>query len=905
MIKTSNITNVFNNPKSYQYIILSLSYCVNISSKETWRIMLSFLQFNSYALDKLIHSSIHYIQQIQLDDIKNVEESLMIKRSNSKNIKETTKNKEEKDDLLLFYLRGIVFFIGMSSWGSQCIKKAKSSANNFIYALQTLKKIVNLPSANIMIIYELILSLNRLIKKYGHQLKDNEWNMIFQILFPTTIELFHNYPDSNLGKIFYQIISNIYDIIAIPIDHGQHIENNDNHIELTNTNSNSQRYIILKYQHYFYSLIINFTSILPSKLIFNYINQFSIINFQPIVNNWITSIALFFTNFFIQGENSLKYIALKKIELFLKRYKYVYSNEIIESVILPSLKVGLLQNDIEVNIETLNMIERIINELGFYIKPSLYLEICIILANIIIEKDHEQQLVIYIKTIINIFYNILVIQTNNNATKEIFHILLKFLQYPNVKIKKQVLKFMNLLSANNCDYIQIIEDDNTVYTSSYMKAYQKEHEENIIDNNNNDNILPISQLLDIYISLLLYERNLECYELILSGLNKFLKRRFLLIHLIHIKRTICAILLIIQYHTFEKVALQRFIQKLNSYDIKNGSNKENNTCIDLTKNIKKMRELYWPNSNISSSISNTTTSSTTSSSPTSSITSDKKIVSSGTTNALNKASNVFHNYYRKYKSNLPSIEQLRLYWHKKFTINTKTLIHDLFNTFVIEFKDEELFYDTIMIISIFQLGLCAKLSTSSYSRFSPFLFQNFHKTSYIFQDSHNQYILMRHKADISSIYNTTNKLLDIKLFQNILHCIHIQFLINQSFIMKYIPYIIYYLSIINSVKHYTSEEISSVTLCFIESIGYYMFLDINICVEYLPYIVGNICSIILKYIDKRRNSIYNVELAHRNLQLWYSNIPSALQNVVLNIYINYLQIKIFLILIVFILKHVL
>ncbi|KAF0719405.1 Aste57867_1058 [Aphanomyces stellatus] len=73
-----------------------------------------------------------------------------------------------------YVLRGAVFFVGMSSWGSQRIASLEIGWGSILLSL-----LPAVQSRYGVVIFELVLSLQRLIKKYGEQMHI-EWDLVFE-----------------------------------------------------------------------------------------------------------------------------------------------------------------------------------------------------------------------------------------------------------------------------------------------------------------------------------------------------------------------------------------------------------------------------------------------------------------------------------------------------------------------------------------------------------------------------------------------------------------------------------------------------------------------------------------------------------------------------------------------------
>eukprot|EP01135_Chromosphaera_perkinsii_P002698 Nk52_evm66s226 gene=Nk52_evmTU66s226 len=83
------------------------------------------------------------------------------------------RNKQDQISLL----RGAVFFVGMASWGSQRIQTLKHS---YLSVLPTLLTALSYDQP--IVAYEIVLSISRLIKKYGNDLSCVEWDIVCSII---------------------------------------------------------------------------------------------------------------------------------------------------------------------------------------------------------------------------------------------------------------------------------------------------------------------------------------------------------------------------------------------------------------------------------------------------------------------------------------------------------------------------------------------------------------------------------------------------------------------------------------------------------------------------------------------------------------------------------------------------
>ncbi|KJE91024.1 hypothetical protein, variant [Capsaspora owczarzaki ATCC 30864] len=74
-------------------------------------------------------------------------------------------------------LRGAVFFLGMATWGSQRVQSLRHSFTTVLPAF-----VAVLTSKQLVVAYEVTLSLSRLLKKYGAELDPVEWELALDVL---------------------------------------------------------------------------------------------------------------------------------------------------------------------------------------------------------------------------------------------------------------------------------------------------------------------------------------------------------------------------------------------------------------------------------------------------------------------------------------------------------------------------------------------------------------------------------------------------------------------------------------------------------------------------------------------------------------------------------------------------
>ncbi|KAJ8037419.1 Tuberin [Holothuria leucospilota] len=136
--------------ESLSYFIVALCNTVNITTfcEPSWKLMRNLLGTH------LGHSAIYTMCSI-LEDGQNIAEHVL--------------------------LRGAVFFVGMALWGS---KRVPTLRHRFMSILPSFYKA--LQSHSVIVAYEVALSVQRLVKKYGKEIPQGTWDCILDI----TEELF-------------------------------------------------------------------------------------------------------------------------------------------------------------------------------------------------------------------------------------------------------------------------------------------------------------------------------------------------------------------------------------------------------------------------------------------------------------------------------------------------------------------------------------------------------------------------------------------------------------------------------------------------------------------------------------------------------------------------------------------
>lgn len=103
-------------------------------------------------------------------------------------------------------LRGAVFFVGASLWGAQQVDGLRHSPGAVLPSM-----LRSLASNSVMVAYEVALSVQRLVHKFGHNLQLLTWDLVLQTLerIFEVAEANGLPPASNLTKVTHDILTSI------------------------------------------------------------------------------------------------------------------------------------------------------------------------------------------------------------------------------------------------------------------------------------------------------------------------------------------------------------------------------------------------------------------------------------------------------------------------------------------------------------------------------------------------------------------------------------------------------------------------------------------------------------------------------------------------------------------------
>ncbi|XP_066516899.1 tuberin isoform X2 [Hoplias malabaricus] len=202
-------------------------------------------------------------------------------------------------------LRGAVFFVGMALWGAHRLPTLKNTPT---LVLPSFYKAMN--CANEVVSYEIVLSITRLIKKYGKELQVVTWDILLAII-ERLLQQIQTIGSPELKAIVFELLSTVEELY----------EQNDFH-------GSSER---------FFGLVEKCADKRPDASVLTLIS-YRAQSIQPAKDGWIQSLHRLMEKFFRNETRSVIRIKVLHILSFvLSTNRQLYEEELIEVVVIPQL----------------------------------------------------------------------------------------------------------------------------------------------------------------------------------------------------------------------------------------------------------------------------------------------------------------------------------------------------------------------------------------------------------------------------------------------------------------------------------------------------------------------------------------------------------------------------------------
>ncbi|XP_072240384.1 tuberin isoform X2 [Leuresthes tenuis] len=202
-------------------------------------------------------------------------------------------------------LRGAVFFVGMALWGAHRLPALKNTPT---LVLPSFYKAMS--CANEVVSYEIVLSITRLIKKYGKELQVVTWDILLGII-ERLLQQIQTIGSAELKAIVYELLTTVEELYEQNGYHGS--------------------------TEKFFSLVEKCADKRPDASVLTLIS-YRAQSIQPAKDCWIQSLHRLMEKFFRNESRSVIRIKVLHILSFvLSTNRQLYEDELIEMVVIPQL----------------------------------------------------------------------------------------------------------------------------------------------------------------------------------------------------------------------------------------------------------------------------------------------------------------------------------------------------------------------------------------------------------------------------------------------------------------------------------------------------------------------------------------------------------------------------------------
>ncbi|CAJ1052643.1 tuberin [Xyrichtys novacula] len=202
-------------------------------------------------------------------------------------------------------LRGAVFFVGMALWGAHRLPALKNTPT---LVLPSFYKAMS--CANEVVSYEIVLSITRLIKKYGKELQVVTWDILLGII-ERLLQQIQMIGSAELKAIVYELLTTVEELYEQNGYHGS--------------------------TEKFFTLVEKCADKRPDASVLTLIS-YRAQSIQPAKDGWIQSLHRLMEKFFRNETRSVIRIKVLHILSFvLSTNRQLYEDELIEMVVIPQL----------------------------------------------------------------------------------------------------------------------------------------------------------------------------------------------------------------------------------------------------------------------------------------------------------------------------------------------------------------------------------------------------------------------------------------------------------------------------------------------------------------------------------------------------------------------------------------
>ncbi|KAK9393371.1 tuberin [Crotalus adamanteus] len=198
-------------------------------------------------------------------------------------------------------LRGAVFFVGMALWGAHRLQSLKNSPTS---VLPSFLKAMTAPNA--IVSYEIVLSITRLIKKYGKDLQAVTWDVLLDIM-QRLVEQLQTLESQELKSIVHDLLTTVEELC----------DQNDFH-------GSKERY---------FGLVEQCADQRPESSVLNLIT-YRAQSIHPAKDSWIQNLQALMDRFFRnESRSAVRIKVLHVLSFVLSVNRQLYEEELINLVI--------------------------------------------------------------------------------------------------------------------------------------------------------------------------------------------------------------------------------------------------------------------------------------------------------------------------------------------------------------------------------------------------------------------------------------------------------------------------------------------------------------------------------------------------------------------------------------------
>ncbi|XP_072337688.1 tuberin isoform X2 [Scyliorhinus torazame] len=212
-------------------------------------------------------------------------------------------DKVHTDDAAL--LRGAVFFVGMALWGAHRLFTLKSTPTSVLPSFYKA-----MTSANAVVSYEIVLSITRLIKKYGKELQVVTWEQLLDII-ERLLQQIQTLGSQELTIIVHELLTTIEELY----------EQNDYHGP----------------QERLFTLIEKCSDKRPEISVLTLVS-YRAQSIHPAKHCWIQNLQKLMEKFFRnENRSTIRKKTLDVLSFVLSINRQLYEEELIEAIVIPQL----------------------------------------------------------------------------------------------------------------------------------------------------------------------------------------------------------------------------------------------------------------------------------------------------------------------------------------------------------------------------------------------------------------------------------------------------------------------------------------------------------------------------------------------------------------------------------------